>query len=183
MHIVYTWKSSHSLYMYIFHSQPPEAQDEFFFFFLIERFPSGSVGNNLPAMQETQEIQDREVPWVRKIPLRRKWHPTPVFLPVKTHRQRSLAGYSPKYYKKLDTTEVTEHTNKKLKTKEKAAIINRHRYNYKMCTEVSMPFPRDRLYHIYNENSKPLQNLLKFMIVCFHALDHLSTGSFNYYKY
>ena len=33
-------------------------------------------------------------PWVRKIPWRRKWHHTPVFLPGKFHGQRSLAGYS-----------------------------------------------------------------------------------------
>ena len=30
-------------------------------------------------------------PWVRKIPWRRKWQPTPVFFPVKFHEQRSLA--------------------------------------------------------------------------------------------
>ena len=35
-------------------------------------------------------------PWVGKIPWRRKWQPTPVFLPVKSYRQRSLAGYSPR---------------------------------------------------------------------------------------
>ena len=34
-------------------------------------------------------------PWVGKIPWRRKWPPTPVFLPGKFHGQRSLAGYSP----------------------------------------------------------------------------------------
>ena len=34
-------------------------------------------------------------PWVRKIPWRRKWHPTPVLLPGKVHGQRRLAGYSP----------------------------------------------------------------------------------------
>ena len=33
-------------------------------------------------------------PWVRKIPWRRKWQPTPVFLPGKSHRQRSLVGYT-----------------------------------------------------------------------------------------
>ena len=33
-------------------------------------------------------------PWVRKIPWRRKWHPTPVILPEKSHGQRSLVGYS-----------------------------------------------------------------------------------------
>ena len=31
--------------------------------------------------------------WVRKIPWRRKWQPTIVFLPGKSHGQRSLAGY------------------------------------------------------------------------------------------
>ena len=33
--------------------------------------------------------------WVGKIPWRRKWQPTPVFLPGVSHGQRSLAGYSP----------------------------------------------------------------------------------------
>ena len=46
-------------------------------------------------------------PWVRKIPWRRKWQPTPVFLPGKSHRQRSLVGYSPWGHKELDTTEAT----------------------------------------------------------------------------
>ena len=34
-------------------------------------------------------------PWVRKIPQGRAEQPTPVFLPRKSHRQRSLVGYSP----------------------------------------------------------------------------------------
>ena len=33
-------------------------------------------------------------PWVWKIPWRREWHPTPVFLPGKFHGQRSLVGLS-----------------------------------------------------------------------------------------
>ena len=33
-------------------------------------------------------------PWVRKIPWRRKWQPTPVFLPGESHGQRSLVGHS-----------------------------------------------------------------------------------------
>ena len=33
-------------------------------------------------------------PWVRKIPWRRKWQPTPVFLPGEPHTQSRLAGYS-----------------------------------------------------------------------------------------
>ena len=35
------------------------------------------------------------IPWVRKIPWRRKWQPTPLHLPGNFHGQRSLAGYSP----------------------------------------------------------------------------------------
>ena len=36
---------------------------------------------------------------------RRKWQPTPVFLPGEFHGQKSLAGYSPWGCKELDTTE------------------------------------------------------------------------------
>ena len=35
-------------------------------------------------------------PWVGKIPWKRKWKPTPVFLPGESHGQRSLAGYNPR---------------------------------------------------------------------------------------
>ncbi|KAB0377494.1 hypothetical protein FD755_011938, partial [Muntiacus reevesi] len=41
----------------------------------------------------------------RRFPWRRKWQPTPLFLPGKSHGKRSLAGYSPWGHKELDTTE------------------------------------------------------------------------------
>ena len=44
-------------------------------------------------------------PWVRKIPWRRKWQPTPIFLPGESYEGRSLVGYSPWGHKQLDTTE------------------------------------------------------------------------------
>ena len=44
-------------------------------------------------------------PWVGKSPWRRKWQPTPVFLPGKSHGWRSLVGYSPWGCKESDTTE------------------------------------------------------------------------------
>ena len=44
-------------------------------------------------------------PWVRKIPWRRKWHPTPVFLPVESYGQRSLVGCSPWGCKELYMSE------------------------------------------------------------------------------
>ena len=48
--------------------------------------------------------------WVGKIPWRRKWQPTPVFLPGEFRGQRSLEGYSPWDCKELDMTENT-HTH------------------------------------------------------------------------
>ena len=44
-------------------------------------------------------------PWVGKISWRRKWQPTPVLLPGKSHGWRSLVRYSPWGHKELDTTE------------------------------------------------------------------------------
>ena len=63
----------------------------------VEGVPSGSVGKNLQCRWH------RFDPWVRKIPWRRKWQPTPVFLPGKSHGQRSLAGYSLWSQKEPDT--------------------------------------------------------------------------------
>ena len=55
----------------------------------------------LPTMQET---------WVRSLgwenSLRRKWQPTPVFLPGKSHGWRILLGYSPWGCKESDMTEL-----------------------------------------------------------------------------
>ena len=44
-------------------------------------------------------------PWVGKIPWRREWLPTTVFLFGEFHEQRSLVGYSPWGRKELDKTE------------------------------------------------------------------------------
>ena len=50
-------------------------------------------------------------PWVGKIPWRRAWQPTPVFLPGESHGQRSLVGYSPSGRKEQDMTEATERAS------------------------------------------------------------------------
>ena len=57
-------------------------------------FPGGTVVNNLLANSEDAKDAG-SIPWVRKIPWRRKWQPTPLYLPGNFHGQRSLAGYSP----------------------------------------------------------------------------------------
>ena len=48
-------------------------------------------------------------PWVRMISWRRAWQPTPVFLPGKSHGQRSLVGYSLWGCKESDMTKATSH--------------------------------------------------------------------------
>ena len=57
-------------------------------------FPGGATGKE-PACQCRRHKRLEFVSWVRKIPWRRKWQPTLVFLPGESHGQRSLAGYSP----------------------------------------------------------------------------------------
>ena len=59
---------------------------EIFYIYLTTHcgFPDGSVIKNPPAMQETQ-VQSLS----QKIPWRRKWLPTPLFLPEKSHAQRT----------------------------------------------------------------------------------------------
>ena len=52
-------------------------------------FLSGSVIKSPPVMQETWFPS-----WVEKIPWRREWQPTPVFLPGEFHGQKSLVGYT-----------------------------------------------------------------------------------------
>ena len=48
-----------------------------------------------PACQCRRHKRPGFDPWVGKIPQRRAWQPTPIFLPGESHEQRSLADYSP----------------------------------------------------------------------------------------
>ena len=71
------------------------------------QFPGGDSGKESACQCRRCEFDS----WVGKIPWRRKWQPTPVFLPGGFHGQRSLAGYTPWGHKELDTTEHTHiHT-------------------------------------------------------------------------
>ena len=58
------------------------------------RHPGGARGKESTCQCRRHRRQGFE-PWVGKIPWRRKWQPTPVFLLGKSHGQRSLVGYSP----------------------------------------------------------------------------------------
>ena len=72
-----------------------------FLFKLVWGFPGGSVGK-----ASAYNARDPgSIPGSGKIPWRKKWQPTPVLLPGKSHGLRSLVGYSPWVHKELDTTE------------------------------------------------------------------------------
>ena len=53
-------------------------------------FPGGSEGKAFACIAGRPGFN----PWVGKIPWRRKWQPTPVFLPGKSHGRRSLIRYT-----------------------------------------------------------------------------------------
>ena len=57
-------------------------------------FPGGTSGKE-PACQCRRHKRFGFDPWLRKIPWRREWLATPVFLPGKFHSQMSLVDYSP----------------------------------------------------------------------------------------
>ena len=64
----------------------------------------GNMVKNLPS--DTGDARERRFsPLIGKIPWRRKWQPTPVFLPGKFHGRRSLVGYSPQGHKESDMTD------------------------------------------------------------------------------
>ena len=67
-------------------------------------FPAGASGKE-PACQCRRCKRCGFHPWVEKIPWRREWQPTPVFLPGKFHGSRSRAGYRPWGCKESDTAE------------------------------------------------------------------------------
>ena len=68
----------------------------------LQGFPGGAAVKNPPANTGDKETKTAVQSWVGKIPWRRKWHPTPVFLRGESHGQRSLVDYSPKGSKELD---------------------------------------------------------------------------------
>jgi len=68
---------------------------------------SGAARGKEPVCQFKRHKRCVFDPWVRKIPWKRAWQPTPVFLPGESHGQRILAYYSPYCCKESNVSEVT----------------------------------------------------------------------------
>ena len=60
-----------------------------------------SLAANAGDKRDAGRSLGRELPW------RRVWQPTPVFLPGRSHGQRSLVGYGTRSLKESDMTELT----------------------------------------------------------------------------
>ena len=76
----------------------------------IKGFPGGTSGKE-PTCQRRRHKRHRFDPRVRKLPWRRAWQPTPVFLPGESHGQRSLVGYSPWGAKSSTQLSIGAHTH------------------------------------------------------------------------
>ena len=107
----------------------------FFVYFLKELFKKAKRIIGLPGWLSGKKsaCQCRECkrhgcdPWVGKIPWRRKWQLTPVFLPGEFHGQSSLAGYSPRGRKESDKTEgLSTHTHTHTHTHTQRTTIYPH---------------------------------------------------------
>ena len=70
-------------------------------------FSSGSDGKRICLQRRRLEFS----PWFGKIPWRREWLPTPVFLPGESHGQRNLAGCSPWGQKRIEHGWATNNKN------------------------------------------------------------------------
>ena len=75
----------------------------------IQGFPGGPSGEESTCQCRRHNRCEFDLS-VRKIPWRREWQPTPVFLPGESHGQRSLAGYTPCGPKELDMTGDLAHS-------------------------------------------------------------------------
>ena len=105
------------------------------------------------ACQSRRQKRHRFNTWVGKIPWRRKWQPTPAFLPGKFHGQRSLAGYSPWGWKESDTT---EHTCIHL-------YLYPHICNILLCT--FFPYPLHKAPVIFEDLPQIMLPLQPFLIL------------------
>ena len=97
-------------------------------------FPDGSDGKEFTCQWRKAGFDL----WVRKIPWRRKWQPTAVFLPGESHGQRRLVGFSPRGRKEWATTECPHFT---------CICMAFPDVTSAPCIHKAKPEPPEKLYH------------------------------------
>ena len=95
----YKWKTQTYIYIHIHRTYIH------LFIYMYIYSTSGFPGGSEVKETACQCRRPRFNPWIRKIPRKKEWQPTPVFLPGESHGQRSLVGYSPWGHKKSNMTE------------------------------------------------------------------------------
>ena len=124
-------------------------------------------------------------PWLGKIPWRREWLLTPVFLLGEFHWQKGLAGYSPCGRKELDTTEwltltLWKQNNYFLSGKKKSwRKKTTGKHDFLPCIWIS------QLIHTLNYylcNVKR-HNLIKILYVMLNCLNLFSFGEFTHFSF
>ena len=99
------------------------------------------VVKNLPG--SAGDVRDAGwIPGLGRFPWRRKWQPTPVFLPRESNGQRSLTGYNPYGCKELDIPEVTQHTHAQVNY-----LVLIIQYISHSCGNTSLPI-QENLVHV-----------------------------------
>ena len=83
------------MYYSIFIHLPSEGHPWLFWWLWIKLGFPGSASDKESPYQCKRLKRCRFDPWVKKIPWRRVWQPTPVFFPGESHGLRGLEGYSP----------------------------------------------------------------------------------------
>ena len=99
-----------------------------------------------------------------KIPWKKKWQPTPVFLPGKSHRQKSLVGYSPWVTKDQTRLSTKAHIHYQwyyIHSPPHATFTPIYLQNFQ-------PFPTETLYPLNNNSSisSPAAPVVKCRFSC-----------------
>ena len=124
------------------------------------------------------------IPWLRKIPWRRAWLSSPVFLPEESHGQRSQVGYGPWGYKESDMTEQL--------TLASVIIFKIHSIEEQFCTQSLTKSDSPQLWQEHRKHSDLLtvagrDSLLKdnsaASIIIFKTQFHLQQFTHQIYLY
>ena len=122
-------------------------------------FPGGTDGTE-PACQCWRHMRHSFNSWVRKIPWRRAWQPTPVFLPRESHGQWILVGYSPQRHRVGHDGSDLACTHKHWRLMSIDRLLCAREMTYSKCQYREAPF-FNPFYRLENHGTEKLRNALK----------------------